>query len=204
MVVQAEQMPRETAVMCERIAADVFNQIAPYGMDQDDRLDAISAGVTAAVRGYPQFDSAKAQATTFLYPKIKNAMIDFLRSRTRYEKRLDRSETRRSVTDSAPDEHQQEATWLKEVYHSAKKKYVKDKGVNRGRTYPMPQAVAIAVLMQANGLSCRGTARLLAARDDLQAALGLKGIPHYSTLSRAASLFDKLIGFQPATTDSRN
>lgn len=199
------QMPREIAEMCERLAGKIVTDIATHGVDEDDRIDAIEAGMLAAVKGWPQFDAARGwQPQTFLYPKIKNAMIDFFRRRTSYEKRFDHSETHRSVTDSAPDKHQQEAAWLADVYYSAKQNYVKQKGVNRGRTYPMPQAVAIATLMRIKNIGCRECARLLAARDDLRAVLKLKGVPHYSTLSRAASLFDKLTGLHLATADPQN
>lgn len=71
---------------------------------------------------------------------------------------------------------------------------------NAPKKYADPQLFALLVLRQFLGLDYRGLVQMVSEWPDLRQALGLKSVPHYSTLSHAERRFVKKGGSRNFST----
>lgn len=153
------------------------------GLEDDD---IISAGVSYAFEqwGQGKYDPAKAQIQTFIQQRANSGIYNLLRK----EGVQDRIERRVGGELHKPDKDRELCDWLKDVFEAAKRMYISKRHNQGRRAHTAPQLVAIASLMQREGLSCRGCARLLAQRQDLQAVLRIKQLPSYRWIWEASKL----------------
>ncbi len=202
------QMPRAVAEMCERLAgsiiekkSDIQSNMLKYELE---RMDVIAAGVTGAMKVWQKFDAARGnQPQTFLHRPIENGMRDFIRRERSQQERRDGlawemgGGRKPEKVDKKAVKNAELADWLRGAFNAAKRLTIPGRFKQGRRRHEPPQLVAIAHLVNHEGLTFRGCARLLANREDLRGILGLKHLPSYNAIWKAMKLAENVVTETP-------
>ncbi len=198
MVAVATQMPREIALMCERMAHSIIdknNLAVAMKINDIEPMDLISAGLERAVVVWPKYDASRGtQPQTLLHLAIERGMRDFIKREESQQRRKNGLawEMGGSKKPQPKDNICPLAERLRRAYNCAKREYC-DKYRQGRRLHDTPQLVAIAALMAHESLSCRECARLFATRADLREILRMNHLPSYNTIWKARKLLNKVV-----------